>query len=1051
MYKIAHIADTHIRNLKFHYEYKKVFEDLYDKLRKESPDCIVHCGDIAHTKTQLSPEYFEMASDFLDNLANIAPTYVILGNHDGNLKNNTRQDAITPIVETLKNKNLYLIKNSGEVQFGDVTFNVLSVFDEDNWMQPSDDSKINIALYHGSISNCQTDRGYVMEFGEHELSIFNNFDYAMLGDIHKRQMLDDKGKVQYAGSTVQQNFGETNDKGFLMWYIEDKENFKVKHFALNNPRPFVTVEMEKNAKLPNIEVPEGCRLRLVATTNIPPIKMKRACDFAKIKWKPHSVSFMIKSNSKYDESSGNLSDALKKENLRDISVQEKYIKKYIKDADVKQEVVDKVLELNRKYNQIVEQNEEVSRNVVWKIKEVKWDNLFNYGEKNSINFDKLNGLVGIFGKNYSGKSSIIDSVLYGIYNTTSKGERKNVHIINQNKESAKVSIELEADNTTYKINRNLTKYTKKLKGKETIEAKVDLDFTKYIGGIAESMNGTTRNQSDLNIRKHFGTFDDFLLTSMSSQIDSLSFLKEGSTKRKEIIAKFLDLEIFDKKFKLAKTDASDIKSIIRRFETKNFHGEIEKNQELLQEIKEEITKQRQQCQKSESSIERLTIELSDIDSVISSIPAEIIDIDSVKSMIEDKETSVYSLLKDNINLNLQIEKNEEFLKEYKITTDSLNIEKLLSLESKCDELKKEKQQHTIKFKEQSQLLDHLQNKMKLLDTHEYDPDCKFCVNNKFVKDAHKAAKEHGNVSNQIELLSIKIKEFDERIDFINPDHIQSKIIEHNNFKEKSEDLIKQNEMNSFKITSNKDKLNLLKNEIESLRSKENEYEQNREAIENLETLGREKKGIEKTLSELRTVLSKCNKRLQEYLIEQGSATQILKNLQKEVDEYKNYEQKWIAYELYMRCMHPNGISYNIIKDKLPLINEEIAKVLANIVDFEVFFENKENKLEIYIKHPMYDPRPLSMGSGAEKTLASMAIRLGLISITNLPKSELFILDEPATALDQEHMEGFIRLLDMIKNQFKTVLLISHLDTLKDVVDMTIDIQKFKGYARVNLK
>ena len=100
---------------------------------------------------------------------------------------------------------------------------------------------------------------------------------------------------------------------------------------------------------------------------------------------------------------------------------------------------------------------------------------------------------------------------------------------------------------------------------------------------------------------------------------------------------------------------------------------------------------------------------------------------------------------------------------------------------------------------------------------------------------------------------------------------------------------------------------------------------------------------------------------------------------------------------------------------------------------------------------MYDPRPLSMGSGAEKTLASMAIRLGLISITNLPKSELFILDEPATALDQEHMEGFIRLLDMIKNQFKTVLLISHLDTLKDVVDMTIDIQKFKGYARVNLK
>tara|TARA_B100000700_G_C14631763_1_gene663166 strand:- start:267 stop:716 length:450 start_codon:yes stop_codon:yes gene_type:complete len=149
-------------------------------------------------------------------------------------------------------------------------------------------------------------------------------------------------------------------------------------------------------------------------------------------------------------------------------------------------------------------------------------------------------------------------------------------------------------------------------------------------------------------------------------------------------------------------------------------------------------------------------------------------------------------------------------------------------------------------------------------------------------------------------------------------------------------------------------------------------------------------------------------------------------------------------------MHPNGIPYNVIKQSLPLINEEIAKVLANIVEFEVFFDNTDGKLDIYIKHPNYDPRPLSMGSGAEKTIAAMAIRLALISITNLPKSELFILDEPATALDQEHMEGFIRLLDMIKNQFKTVILISHLDSLKDVVDMTIDIQRDGSYAKVRI-
>ena len=37
---------------------------------------------------------------------------------------------------------------------------------------------------------------------------------------------------------------------------------------------------------------------------------------------------------------------------------------------------------------------------------------------------------------------------------------------------------------------------------------------------------------------------------------------------------------------------------------------------------------------------------------------------------------------------------------------------------------------------------------------------------------------------------------------------------------------------------------------------------------------------------------------------------------------------------------------------------------------------------------------------------------------------------------------------MIKTQFKTVLLISHLDSLKDTVDTQIMIEKKKGFAYV---
>ncbi len=580
MYKIAHIADTHIRNLKYHDEYRIAFRDLYEKLANDAPDCIVHCGDIAHTKTQLSPEYFQLCAEFLASLANIAPTYVILGNHDGNLKNDSRQDAVTPIVNALKHPNLHLLKDSGETKVkGDLVLNVLSVFDRDNWIKPTDENKINIALYHGAIAGSVTGSDWAMDQGDDEVSIFRDFDFAMLGDIHRQQQLDPEGRVWYCGSTIQQKFSESALKGYLLWNIESKDKFTTTKRFLINPRPFITIRLSEKGKLPDTHVPRNARLRIISKTNLPADKLRKARSMAEVKWNPYSVNMINGKESANMHDEGNYYNSTLLENLRDISVQEKHIKNYLSDIELEPDVIEKVLEHNKKYNTLAEQGEEVSRNVIWKIKRAEWNNLFNYGEENEINFTKLNGLVGIFGRNYSGKSSIIDSILFTLFNATSKGERKNVHIINQNKSKAIGKIEIEVGDKSYKICRNLEKYTKKYKGKETQEAKVDLDF--HLTSEDESLNGTTRNETDANISKRFGTMEDFLLTSMSSQLDSLSFVKEGSTKRKEILAKFLDLEIFDKKFKLAKKDAAELKGVVKRLQDKKWDKDIQKNIEIL--------------------------------------------------------------------------------------------------------------------------------------------------------------------------------------------------------------------------------------------------------------------------------------------------------------------------------------------------------------------------------------------------------------------------------------------------------------------------------------
>jgi DNA repair exonuclease SbcCD ATPase subunit len=199
--------------------------------------------------------------------------------------------------------------------------------------------------------------------------------------------------------------------------------------------------------------------------------------------------------------------------------------------------------LNAKYNKEAEASEEVSRNVHWRLKKLKWDNLFNYGEGNEIDFTKIKGIVGIFGKNFSGKSSIIDSLLFAIYNNTSKNIRKNLYVINQNKKTASCSVEIQVDGKIYEITRTLSKYTKKLKGEVTDEAKATVDFVCITPETGEkvSLNGIDGNETNKNIRRVFGSIEDFFATSMSSQTGALDFINEGSTRRKEIFAKFLDL------------------------------------------------------------------------------------------------------------------------------------------------------------------------------------------------------------------------------------------------------------------------------------------------------------------------------------------------------------------------------------------------------------------------------------------------------------------------------------------------------------------------------
>lgn len=1047
--KFAHIADTHIKNLKYHYEYKIVFEKLYDILRKEKPDYIIHCGDIAHTKTQISPEFVEMCSDFLSSLADISPTYVILGNHDGNLKNSNRQDALTPIVEALSHPNLHLLKKSGEVPLkAGITLNVLSVFDEEGWVEPSNPDNINIALYHGSVSGVVTDTGWVMTHGEHPIEIFEGHDYGFLGDIHKtNQRLDKEGRIRYCGSTIQQNHGETNDKGFLLWDIQGKENFTCRHVELKNPRPFVTIELTSTGKMPKNAskvVPSDARLRLVSNNNLPLDVMRKAIEVAKRRFRPESITFLNRASGQRGNVQ-DITDGLETEDLRNIQIQEELIKEYLKDFEVDNDLMKRVLDLNLKYNKIAEENEEVSRNINWRLRSIEWDNLFNYGEGNSINFDNLEGIVGIFGKNFSGKSSIIDSILYTIFNSTSKNDRKNLNIINQNRDYGRGKVKISIGDTDYYVDRNSEKYTRKLKGQTTLEAKTNADFSMYDPsfGDKESLNGLTRNQTDKNIRKVFGTLDDFLYSSMASQLDSLTFIKEGSTKRKEILAKFLDLEFFERKFRLSKEDASDTRGALKKSEGRDFNSEILAAQDDLEEANNKLESKKTSYENLKKNLEKYNKEILEINEKIKSIPAEIIDVMKVQQELSDKRNQLISVSDQSEEFKLNRSEDKDTYKKVVEFLEVFDVKSLFNKQEKANELLDQMATLENMLSTEEEELKRNKIKEKLLSGIPCGTSYPKC---KFIKDAYVAKATIPLNEKEVENLSEQIGDLNEDIQEIDPDQVDDHISKYNSLVDRRNELSNKITNYDLKIEKNNSLINTLMSEISILEDKVSEYELNKDAIENLENLTKSDRTLKIKSQNLQNSLESCNNSILALYKSVGSLEEKLSNLILKKEEFHDLQEEFSAYDLYMRCMHPNGIAYDVIRRKLPVINEEIAKILANIVEFEVFFEDDGKRLDIFIKHPKHAPRPLEMGSGAEKTIAAMAIRLSLLSVSSLPKSDIFILDEPGTALDEENMQGFIDILDLIRSYFKTVLLISHLDSLKDCVDMQITIDKKEGFA-----
>jgi len=1061
--KIAHLADIHIRKLHRFVEYRDVFNRLYKKLEDVKPDMIYIGGDVVHGKLDTSPEEIRLLADFFLNLSEVCTTVVIPGNHDCNLNNKSREDVLSPVVDLVQkiNPNLIYWKKSGVYELGGCHFGLLSVFDITKDNKPNlknlprakdIEGKNKIALYHGSVGTFEVDTGLKMSDDFVGVQDFNGYDMVLLGDIHKRQFLNKEETIAYCGSLIQQNFAEAPEHGFLLWDVDTR---KSEFIQIENDYGYKTIRVEDgDIKSKMSFVPRFGNLK-VKHRNTPVEQLRLIeMDLRKKYTEIKSIAFekMDSIENRLNESSTKISI----EDIHDLKVQNGLIEKVAKleNPAIDDKTLQRLFDINEFTNSSIGMKNDLPRNVDWKLKYIEFGNMFSYGKRNKIDFTKLNGVVGVVAPNHSGKSALIDIIAYTIFDTCSR-TFKAIEVLNNKSKNFEVKLSLEVNGVDYIIHR--TGLLKERRVRKTGEIRrlcpVAVKFYVEENGELIDLSGAARSNSQYGtgtneeIRKILGTFDDFILTSLSLQNNGQNFVDKKQSERKQILSQFMGIDLFDKLYDIAREDVADEKAYLRRIKEKSVFESMGRIEQKLKDLKESKVEVEEKIKPVEKDLEDFKLQVEELKSKLKDVDdIKEVDFDKLISDNEQKLEEQQSLLASENEYREQLRPlyNQVFDKikgfdEEKLNNDYIDFQKITKT--------KAEQESQIKLIKGN--MENLETKLSELEKYKYDENCDFCLENgeqqiKQKKDCETL------LDKQKEEMKTAVSKYD--LTMIDYERLENIEIEKQKYDELKDDL-KQVEGDAYKTHAKVKELELSVEQIQSTLKKILEDKQlfldnasaiayNRNIMQKVDKYQTQVKIGSDILEELDKELKKVDSTI---LIEETNQ----KNLGEEIKDLVEAEQKVADYEVYLRLVSRDGIPQLIINDALPIIENEVNAVLDHMMaGFQLGITNEDKNINLYIR---YDDQewPLNLSSGMEKFVSSLALRVGLINVSNLPSPNFLVIDEGFGTLDTDNLSNMKGAFEYLKTRFDSVFIISHLDTIKDFMDYLLPVNVGEdGFSKV---
>jgi DNA repair exonuclease SbcCD ATPase subunit len=579
---------------------------------------------------------------------------------------------------------------------------------------------------------------------------------------------------------------------------------------------------------------------------------------------------------------------------------------------------------------------------------------------------------------------------------------------------------LSIDNEDYIIERISTRKKTKT-GDYTVTNK--LEFYKINSdGTTENLTGEQRRETEEFINRAIGTKDDFLSTILTTGYNLEELIDSKPTARGLILTKFLGLEILKEKEEICKTIQSEWnkKLISNNHNIKDLEIEIESFNDGIKSNDEEIGRLDKEMSKNQENLKTLESKRDDFLSKRNNdVDQELIriNVDQIKNDIGKLNRFKDEAL-NNVKLVDVKEPSQYYLEdEHQVLKDSMNT---LVVDGRVNAESITRNEGLVKQLQEGQICPTCNRALDSVDhTEEINRIIEIVESIKTLQVENR--KKYDELSEKEKIFSTLKKEFDEY------------------------------EKNKLKKTKYELEVEQKQMEIDKLQIKLDNYDRNKQKLEENQKIDVELVSVKTQIESANSYIRQCTTNIERLKSQNQTLLEKINTNKDLIRKIQVENETQSIFKVYLTVFGKNGVSKVILKNMVPLINQELYRLLVDSCYFILELNiNDKNEVDfIMIDTETRVVKPLVSGSGYEKTISSLALRSVLTKISSLPKPNIVVMDEVFGKIADENLEMVGEFFKKIKDYFEHIFVISHNTLIRNWSDNLVMVKKDDNISSID--